>query len=237
MTRRALSLPLGGMTKKKRGEKRREKGLRVKVQRPSRLFVFRFLTFSRFNCSLSTPPSAKRKPYGSSPALVLAPAPRPRRPLSLRSDETTLTSPERGEKTPNAFIRSSFVRRSIERALLLSWTKRLKLVSRPLLHPPTTTNPTLAFPPPQMGESGAMKPSSSSSAGGVSSKKDTLAPFVILMTAYLSLNSVLNLSNKYALVSRSRRVLFRLFLHLQGLGRERERGTRASWGRKEIPRG
>ena len=34
----------------------------------------------------------------------------------------------------------------------------------------------------------------------VSSKKDTLAPFVILMTAYLSLNSVLNLSNKYALV-------------------------------------
>lgn len=45
-----------------------------------------------------------------------------------------------------------------------------------------------------MGESGAMKPS-------VSSKKDTLAPFVVLMTAYLSLNSVLNLSNKYALVS------------------------------------
>ena len=35
----------------------------------------------------------------------------------------------------------------------------------------------------------------------VSSKKDALAPFVILMTAYLSLNSVLNLSNKYALVS------------------------------------
>ena len=45
-----------------------------------------------------------------------------------------------------------------------------------------------------MGESGAMKPSA------VSSKKDALAPFVILMTAYLSLNSVLNLSNKYALV-------------------------------------
>lgn len=44
-----------------------------------------------------------------------------------------------------------------------------------------------------MGESGAMKPA-------VSSKKDALAPFVILMTAYLSLNSVLNLSNKYALV-------------------------------------
>ena len=39
-----------------------------------------------------------------------------------------------------------------------------------------------------------MKPSA------VSSKKDALAPFVILMTAYLSLNSVLNLSNKYALV-------------------------------------
>jgi len=39
-----------------------------------------------------------------------------------------------------------------------------------------------------------MKPSA------VSSRKDGLAPFVILMTAYLSLNSVLNLSNKYALV-------------------------------------
>ena len=39
-----------------------------------------------------------------------------------------------------------------------------------------------------------MKPSA------VSSKKDALAPFVILMTAYLTLNSILNLSNKYALV-------------------------------------
>lgn len=45
-----------------------------------------------------------------------------------------------------------------------------------------------------MGESGAMKPSA------VSSKKNALAPFVILMTAYLTLNSILNLSNKYALV-------------------------------------